>query len=89
MRRGWYPKGQDIRIWMESLPWTVLIDSTRRAGQQRWRYSSAFDRQLAGNRLRRYCPNRTEALRRLALANAAKVRMRMGKLDLSSRPKLR
>jgi hypothetical protein len=89
MRRLCYPKGQDIQTWMESLSMTELIDHTRYAGQHRWRYSSAFDRKVAGNSLLPYRLTRSEALRRLALANAAKVRLRAGTLNLSNRPRIR
>jgi hypothetical protein len=78
---------------MRGLSMTALSDHTRRAGEQRWRYSSVWDRKVAGNSLRRYALSKEEAGRRLAKARAVKAHMlaleKAGELDLSSRPRLR
>jgi hypothetical protein len=84
--------GQDIRIWMEGLTMTALSDHTRRAGEQRWKNGTPFDRKVAGSQLAPYRLSKEEACRRLVKARAVKARQlierQAGKLDLSSRPRL-
>jgi hypothetical protein len=63
--------GQDIRIWMEGLTMTQLVDHTRYAGQQRWKNSTAYERKIAGNSLAPHRLSKEEACKRLIKARAA------------------
>jgi hypothetical protein len=74
MRRKFYPRGQSIEVWLNSLSMTEVTDYARKAGKQRWKNASVFEKQRAGLWLRPYNPSRSEALRRLGLAYQANAR---------------